>query len=181
MSDNEYINKREVLHVVEKELCKILHQLKPDPLSTNYATTDDWACRRNSDHNFRKLCDYAFSMLYDEVSRLPIKRFAESRWISVEDALPPHGKNVLVLAEYENGNSFQFVGGYFEKHKEEQHCDDSDYFDYCEHTDTNYVPEGWYENQYHWDDYSTISAYENILAWMPLPEPPNEQIERDHK
>lgn len=97
-----------------------------------------------------------------------------SKWISVEDRLPESGVNVIACQVTHNyGFQLQFVGHYTGKFEEVSDCDCDDFNEYDESTDEYYVPEGWYENQYNWDEFASIAVHGgDVTHWMPLPEPP---------
>lgn len=43
--------------------------------------------------------------------------------------------------------------------------------EYNEAEDEHYVLEGWYERVHNWDEYSYVGIEDEVIAWMPLPEP----------
>lgn len=43
--------------------------------------------------------------------------------------------------------------------------------EYNEDEDEYYVLEGWYERVHNWDEYSFVGIEDDVIAWMPLPEP----------
>ena len=43
--------------------------------------------------------------------------------------------------------------------------------EYKEDEDEYYVLEGWYERVHNWDEYSYAGIEDDVIAWMPLPEP----------
>ena len=51
--------------------------------------------------------------------------------------------------------------------------------EYNEDEDEFYVNEGWYERVHNWDEYSYIGIEDEVLAWMPLPEPYKEGEQDD--
>ena len=51
--------------------------------------------------------------------------------------------------------------------------------EYNEDEDEFYVNEGWYERVHNWDEYSYIGIEDDVLAWMPLPEPYKEGEQDD--
>lgn len=50
-----------------------------------------------------------------------------------------------------------------------------DSWEYCseynEDDDEYYVLEGWYERVHNWDEYSYVGIEDDVIAWMPLPDP----------
>lgn len=97
------------------------------------------------------------------------------KWIDARKQLPKPGVDVLIC-QNSIFNDYQMimVGNYVPKHFEENN-DSEDWFDYDEKTDTYYLPEGWYENQWNWGEYARISIGEGVTHWMPLPEKPNKE------
>ena len=47
--------------------------------------------------------------------------------------------------------------------------------EYNEDEDEYYVLEGWYERVHNWDEYSYVGIEDDVIAWMPLPEPYSER------
>lgn len=95
-----------------------------------------------------------------------------SNWISVKDRMPESNKSVLIRQKtgYQN-NAVTVVGKYIEKFTVES-FGDSDFDEYCEEKDGYFTPEGWYENQWNWSEYSGININQEVTHWQPLPEPP---------
>lgn len=95
-------------------------------------------------------------------------------WIKISDQKPPSNTSVLIRQKtgYKE-NSVTVIGKYLEKYQEEAgDCDCWEFCDYHEEQDEYFYPEGWYENQWNWDDYASIHINEEITHWMPLPAPP---------
>ena len=100
-----------------------------------------------------------------------------SEWISVDDRLPKPLQSVLIRQRtgYRQ-NHVTVVGKWIPGLTEESDGDVDDWHEYDEASDTFYTPQGWYENQFNWGDYSAIHISEDLVThWMPLPEPPKEQ------
>lgn len=96
-----------------------------------------------------------------------------SEWISVEERLPEPMKVVLVRQRTGcQDKSVTVIGQWIPALTEEADADAVDWLDYDEATDASYVPEGWYEMQVNWGEYSSIYIHEAVTHWMPLPEPP---------
>lgn len=95
-----------------------------------------------------------------------------SCWTPVNEAMPEYGKKVLASYVNSCGKERIIVGSYVGKLQEEAGVDD-DWFEYDEATDNYYLPEGWYEQQENWGEYSSIFVNEGAVThWMPLPKPP---------
>ena len=95
-------------------------------------------------------------------------------WIKVCEQKPPSNKSVLIRQKtgYKD-NSVTVIGKYLEKYQEE--AGDSDCWEFCDYhkeQDEYFYPEGWYENQWNWDDYASIHISEEVTHWMLLPEAP---------
>lgn len=97
-----------------------------------------------------------------------------SKWISVEDRLPKSGDHVLVTCESGLG---KYVCDAMWTNKLSVECSiESDIDqDYDEVTDAFYFPEGWWEIIKNWGDYNYIAICDHVTAWMPLPEPYEEE------
>lgn len=86
--------------------------------------------------------------------------------------LPPSGKRVIATYINSIGNRRTIVAMWIAA-KTREADSESDNFEYDDATDTCYVPQGWYECIYNWDDYSSVAVYEGeITHWMPLPPAP---------
>jgi len=99
-----------------------------------------------------------------------------SEWISVEERLPEPLH--LVIVRHKTGykdNAITVIGKWVPAMTDESTPEDEDWVEYDEQTDTYYVPEGWYEFQANWDEYSAIHINEAVTHWMPLPEPPESE------
>jgi len=93
-------------------------------------------------------------------------------WISVDERMPENNNGVLISQKtgYKD-NSVIVVGRFVARHTVEIDTD-GDFDDYSEEKDAYFTPEGWYEDQWNWSDYSGISIREKVTHWMPLPELP---------
>ena len=109
-----------------------------------------------------------------------------TKWISVKDRLPKVEEEVLVLAVrkyigwdgkkyiittgiYEDGNmdTNHSIWGWSEIEFWGTYNEDEDYY---------LIPEGWWEyRHYNPDDVYNNAIDAEVVAWMPLPEPPEEE------
>ena len=92
-------------------------------------------------------------------------------WINVSEKLPTAGKDVLIRQKY-YGTFVCFTGHWIPKyHSEDMGCEECDWLDYDEENDVYFEPEGWYENQYNWGDYSAVYCeQENVTHWAYIPD-----------
>lgn len=100
----------------------------------------------------------------------------KNEWISVKDGLPNHNQEVLICQKYGN-KDYQavFTGYYAERFKNESRSETEwdGIDDYCEEKDCFFEPQGWYENQYNWDEFAGIYCEQKkVTHWMPLPDKP---------
>ena len=105
------------------------------------------------------------------------KKDAAPKWTPVSEGKPKSGKHVLVTCEFGAG---KYVCDAMWADKFSVECSiepdiDPDYEDYDEEADTFYFPEGWWEIIKNWGDYSYVAICDHVTAWMPLPEPYEEE------
>lgn len=109
---------------------------------------------------------------YDEIGLRP-EEIVDGKiltdWIMVEERLPECEKEVLIQTERGTITTAIYEDG---KISEDDSCwrwTDID-FDYDEETDTNYIPEGWWEyRHFNPDDVYNNVVDEVVVAWMPIP------------
>lgn len=96
---------------------------------------------------------------------------SKMKWVNVNDRLPPAGKDVLIRQKY-YGKFVSFTGYWIPKyHSEDSSSDEWEWLDYDKENDVYYEPEGWYENQYNWAEYSAIYCdQENVTHWAYIPD-----------
>jgi hypothetical protein len=97
-------------------------------------------------------------------------------WHSVADELPQYGKQVL--AYYRNTlNNPRMVMAKWIPAKTEEATEEFEEPEYCEETDTYYLPEGWYECIDNWPDYTSVVIYPaQVTHWRPMPMGPEEAV-----
>ncbi len=106
--------------------------------------------------------------------------YGSGEWISVKDALPSHGANVLATFTNDYGKQRVIVGHYLERWREESTFDGNDDDEYSEELDYYFMKQGWYENTENWGDYSAVAVSEGVVThWMSLPLPPHQGDEND--
>lgn len=97
-----------------------------------------------------------------------------NNWIDVEDRMPKHGQKVLATYVNAMGNRRIIVGQFFVRWKEFfDGWEESDFEETKDEGENYYFPEGWYEQQDNWGEYSSIYVDEgDVTHWMPLPAAP---------
>ena len=100
-------------------------------------------------------------------SLAPVSR--DDGWQPIETA-PRDGQKLLVARKgYGHGGWVRMIASFIPKHTEES---SEDYAEYDEASDTYFTPEGWYEQCYEHDEWSSIRMSTDPLKWRPLPAPP---------
>ena len=103
-----------------------------------------------------------------------------NEWISVKDRLPEPETEVIILAD-RRGDKVITTAMY-----EDGSISDEDSkwiwyeidIDYDIENDKYLIPEGWWEYKHYLDDDVYNNAVDDTVThWMPLPEPPKEEIE----
>ncbi len=98
-------------------------------------------------------------------------------WISVDDAMPESGKNVLAyyvnrLGKYRIVKAY-YAGKYSIESAFSEWTSDEINDEYSEEKEQYYLKVGWYECLDNWEDYSSIVISNGeVTHWMPLPNPP---------
>ena len=101
------------------------------------------------------------------------RQATENKWIPVSERLPESGKHVLAACVTPCG---QYVcdAYYCSARSITGGCGDDLATVYDEDDDEYYLMPGWYEVIKNWDDYNSITIYDIVTHWMPLPELPKE-------
>lgn len=105
-----------------------------------------------------------------------------SKWISVEERMPEAEKEVRVLCKASWNSKYRYQCQAFYEPKgmlRENSNYGWDYeccSEYSEEDDDYFVNPGWYERIHNWDDYSAVGIADEVTHWMPLPEPPEEEV-----
>lgn len=128
----------------------------------------------------RSMTDEFVDREMQDLMRCTIRSAEPTRngWISVKDRMPEAGVHVLVACKVRiiGGGAKLYVCDAFHTSKfsfiaVSAEYDDID-CDYNEETDEYYYPEGWWEVIKNWDDYGCVAIQDEVIYWMPLPEPP---------
>lgn len=110
---------------------------------------------------------------------------AQPKWISVEERLPENEETVLAVTKHSfhthNGIReittvsavFHTDGKTFSGDSKYNFDEGDVYLIYDEDNDEYIVPEGWWESTYFTEQFAAVD--EEVLYWMPLPEPPKEE------
>lgn len=123
--------------------------------------------------DYVEACSVALAALRDQQER---------GWISVEERLPEAEKEVRVLCKASWNREWRYQCQAFYEPKgmlREASNYGWDYeccSEYSEEDDDYFVNPGWYERIHNWDDYSAVGIADEVTHWMPLPEPPKEEV-----
>lgn len=115
-----------------------------------------------------------YPRVVESLEKLPSAQ-PEPQWIPVSERLPED--TVIVTVETK-----MFKQKYVCKavwiprwSKKAEYDNWEDCSEYNEDEDEYYVLEGWYERVHNWDEYSYVGIEDDVIAWMPLPEPYKEK------
>lgn len=124
--------------------------------------------------------------------QMAIEALERGRWIPVEERLPENEVDVLVLCE-RRLYGIRELDCRISKHVAmafhtdgTTNTEDSEYTwelwdtaaDYDEEADAYIIPEGWWERVLYGEEFSAVDDF--VTHWMPLPEAPDHQSNREH-
>ena len=104
---------------------------------------------------------------------MPTQQAEPVGWRPIATA-PKDGTDVLIHYVTEHGRHVRCIAHWTAANTvESSYNNDDDVGEYDEATDAWYVPEGWYENLYNWDEYRSVFIHEGKPdSWQPMPNPP---------
>jgi len=98
-----------------------------------------------------------------------VKRYENDGWILCSERLPKCEEEVWIQTEKGTRTTANYEDGKMDNEKSAWLWVDID-FDYDEETDTNYIPEGWWEHRhFNPDEVYNCCVDEKVVAWQPLP------------
>ena len=107
-----------------------------------------------------------------------VKERKKSPWIPVTERLPKCEEEVYIQTKNGIMTTAVYEYGTMPNEKSIWNWNDID-FDYNEETDTYLVSKGWWEyRHYNPDDVYNNKVDEDVIAWMPLPEPYAESVKK---
>lgn len=116
----------------------------------------------------------------EEEYKIRSRKMGMSEWIYVKDKLPTVEQEVLIWARFKyhkDGFKDIITTGFYEDGdmSEEDSMwtwQDLDWVKWDEENDCAFVPEGWWEyRHYNPDDVCNNEIDDEVIAWMPIPEP----------
>ena len=124
------------------------------------------------DHEIQ-IADEAFVDCMTIISKLPVIDIP--RWIPCSEGLPED--TVIVTVETKTfKHKYVCEAVWVPRWSKKAEYDNwEDCSEYNEDEDEYYVLEGWYERVHNWDEYSFVGIEDDVIAWMPLPEPYKEE------
>lgn len=119
----------------------------------------------------------------NEAFELAIAAMREQpQWINVEEKLPEAEQEVRVLCKASWNPKYLYqCQAFYEpegmlREKSDYGWDYECCSEYSEEDDDYFVNPGWYERIHNWDDYNAVGIADEVTHWMPLPEPPKEDV-----
>ena len=97
-------------------------------------------------------------------------------WIPCSVRLPECEQEVWIQTNRGEKTTAMYEDGKMPQDESEWNWNEID-FDYDEKTDTYFIPEGWWEYwHFNPDDVYNCLVDEEVIAWMPLPDPYKESV-----
>lgn len=111
------------------------------------------------------------------------KRLKDTQWIPCSERLPKAEQEVLVLTRRKKGDGFRYIvtSGFYEdgtvlENDSIWNWTDCNFEKYNEDEDCYIIDAGWWEyRHYNPDDVYNNIIDDEVVAWMPLPEPYKEK------
>jgi hypothetical protein len=100
-----------------------------------------------------------------------------TEWILTSERLPEPGIRVLITFKNEFGKKRIIPAVWSDGKSLEADDDNTDVAIYDEEIDTYWCPEGWFESNEYDDVHWAVSGV-TVTHWMPLPEPPSDEVEK---
>ena len=98
-------------------------------------------------------------------------------WIPATERMPKCEEEVYIQTKKGTITTAMYEDGTIPGEESVWNWTDID-FDHDEESDINYVPKGWWEyRHFNPDDVYNNRVDEEVIAWMPLPEPYTESVE----
>ena len=99
-----------------------------------------------------------------------VAELKKSPWIPVTKRFPNCEEEVYIQTKKGTITTAMYEDGTMPDEESVWNWTDID-FDYDEESDTNYIPQGWWEyRHFNPDDVYNNKVDEEVIAWMPLPE-----------
>lgn len=102
----------------------------------------------------------------------------ELHWTKTSESMPEDNKPALFCWYNSNGSARVSIGFYISRPEEysPDYPDEHEYF-WCEVNEAYFCPIGWYEESWNHEYWEFVK--EEVTHWMPVPDAPKRQEERD--
>jgi hypothetical protein len=111
---------------------------------------------------------FAYRMLEDRLIKLP----SANKWTPCDKKLPKAEEKVWIQTKRGKVCFAMYEDGTISEADSDWHWYDLDFENWDEENDCGIIPEGWWEwTEFHPDDEFDCPVDEEVVAWMPLPEP----------
>ena len=111
---------------------------------------------------------FAYRMLEDRLIGLP----SVNKWIPCSEKLPEVEEKVWIQTKRGKVCFAMYEDGTISEDDSAWHWYDLPFEKWDEENDCGIIPEGWWEwTEFHPDDEFDCPVDEEVVAWMPLPEP----------